>query len=520
MTCVRVVTSLALIALVAGLVSTQPPAKDKGAKGKPNASADKAASSTLKLEKKPFKIALTLPGILAAEEATEISYRPHPLIPAPQSQGPLAIRSIAAHGGKVAQGDLLVAFDTSKLDAVIADTESEARTLDANLRLAEEELPHLEKSAPAELAAAETAKKHADEDLKYFLDVGRAERQKQADFSVKSAKYFKEYAEEELQQLEKMYKANDLTESTEKIILRRQQHRVELATYWYQTSVLERDHLMKYTLPQQERTLKETQVKQDLHLARTQKTLAPTLAQKHTALAKMRADREKTEGRLEKLRKDRASLTINAPSAGIVYYGKFHKGQWTGLAGLENKLVKGGSVSPEEVFLTVVKPRPVVVHVTIDEKDVYLIKAGLEGKAKVPFHPERRLSARVSKLAAVPASPGKFDADVALELGADDADLLPGMACSIHFVPYSKQDAIVVPSRAIYEEADKYFVDVLGKKGQPEKREVTPGRADGDHTEITDGLRSGEEIFVERPAAKPAAGKKTAEPEETKGTVP
>jgi HlyD family secretion protein len=343
--------------------------------------------------------------------------------------------------------------------------------------------------------------------------------QKRADWWVKAAKFYKEYAEEELQQLKKMYKANDLTESTETMILRRQQNYVDQANYYYQSAVIEREHAMKFVLPHKEIDLKEAQVKRDLQLTKARKTQGPTLLQKQVSLARMRTDRDKNVARLDRLRKDRAALTIPAPTEGIVYYGKFYKGQWTGAAGLEGKLVPGGGVSPEEVFLTVVQAQPLLVHLTVDEKDVHLVKPGLEGKARVLAQPDRKITARVTRLAPVPASPGKFDAQVALEVGPGDAGLVPGMACKVHFVPYQKKDALAIPSRAIHEEDDKFFVDVVGKKGQTEKREVTPGRTDGEQTEVLSGLRPGDRVVTDGSGSRPARTK-TVETEKDKGGVP
>src|SRR5262249_49979135 len=99
MTWAKVCTSLAIIAMLGGLVFTQQqqPPKDKAKKGKA-AGPEAAAAPTYKVEKKPFKIALTVKGTLAAEEIAEISYRPHPILPAPASQGPLTIRTIVDHG--------------------------------------------------------------------------------------------------------------------------------------------------------------------------------------------------------------------------------------------------------------------------------------------------------------------------------------------------------------------------------------------------------------------------------------
>src|SRR5262249_16665974 len=159
-----------------------------------------------------------------------------------------------------------------------------------------------------------------------------------------------------------------------------------------------------------------------------------------SSLAKMRHDREKHAQRLEKLQKDRAAMTVRAPIDGVVYHGKFHKGHWTLSEALTSKLAPHGTIAPDEGFLPVVNPRPVVVNLAMDEKNVHLIKPGAAGTARVLFNPDRKLPARVTKLATVPATPGKYDAVVALDLGRGDDTLMPGMACSVRFVAYSKKD--------------------------------------------------------------------------------
>jgi multidrug efflux pump subunit AcrA (membrane-fusion protein) len=144
-----------------------------------------------------------------------------------------------------------------------------------------------------------------------------------------------------------------------------------------------------------------------------------------------------------------------------------------------------------------------VVQLSVDEKDVHLLKTGAPATVKAPFRPKDKLPAHISKLATVPSAPGKFDASVVLD--AEDPSLMPGMACSVHFVPYSKDVAITVPAQAIYDEGDQSVVFVAGTDGRHEKRPVTPGRTDGQDTEIVEGLREGEEVLLERPGAKAPA---------------
>jgi multidrug efflux pump subunit AcrA (membrane-fusion protein) len=500
MTRTSVVAGVVLLAILGGAVFTQEPSpgkKRRPGKGQAGDAAPANKLVTQKVEKKPFRIELTEKGILEAEETAEIAYRPHPVANQTAGQGPLTIRKIADHGSKVKKGDVLVALDTRKIDHAIQDLESEVKVTETNIKVAEEELPLFQKSVPIELETAARARKQAAEDLKYFLEVGRPLSEKEADFSLKTAGFYLEYAKEELHQLEKMYKANDLTEETEKIILKRQRQAVERATFWLRLAEIDHDYTFKVTLPRKEKDLRDGLVKQGQLLEKAQNTLRPQAAQKQEALAKMRHDRAKSTTQLEQLRKDRDGMTIAAPIDGTVYHGKFHKGQWSLSGGQESKLVVDGSVTPGEVFMTVAKGLP-TVRLQVEEKDVHLFKPGLKGKATVLFDPDRKLAASVAKVAHVPSAPGKYEVQVAVDTDSPGPELLPGMGCSIKFVPYAKKDALAVPAAAVVEEDDKHFVTVVTKGSKTEKREVTTGRTHDGQTEILSGLREGEEILPEQ----------------------
>ena len=163
--------------------------------------------------------------------------------------------------------------------------------------------------------------------------------------------------------------------------------------------------------------------------------------------------------------------------------------------------------------MTVVTPRPSFIHAVVEEKDLHWLRSGMKGKALVAGYPDLKLPATLVQVSAVPQTPGSFLARVSIEAGADSDKLMPGMACSVKFVPHSKKEALVVPSGAVREEDNKYVVHVARKNGKPQTREVTPGRTEGEHTEILSGLQEGEEILLERPGHK-ASKKGTASEKE------
>ena len=257
---------IAGVAVVALAAVVLPRAQSGEGKDKPKEPAKDLAKkpATHKVEKKPFRIELALKGVLEPAEASQVVYRPEPL--AGGAPGPQTIRTIVAHGTTVSKGEVLVTLDTRKLDQIISQMEADLKVTNASIQLAEREQPLLERSAPLELQAAERGKREADEDLDYFLKTGKATMEKRANQVARVSAFNYEFAKEQLRQLEKMYKSNDLTEETEQIILRRQRFQTEEALLEKKQAEIDRDLVLKTVTPRKEKTLRESVVRQTLAL--------------------------------------------------------------------------------------------------------------------------------------------------------------------------------------------------------------------------------------------------------------
>jgi multidrug efflux pump subunit AcrA (membrane-fusion protein) len=502
---VRAAAYLCLALVVAGCEQvSQTDKKTETGKAKTSAAAPAAAVKppTHKVEKGPFKIDVTLKGVFEAAEMTEIALSPEAWTP--DTRGMLTVKKAVEHGKAVKKGDLLLTLDLEKIDQAIRDLEGDLHLSDVANKQAEEELPVLEKSTPLDLALAERGKKLADEDLKKFLEVDRPLSVKSANFTVKSAEHYLEYAKEELRQLEKMYRANDLREETEEIILKRQRHAVESAAFSLESSKIRRDQTLNVDLPRQEQTLKERVVRDGLSLDKAKSTLPLALSQKRVALEKAKYEHAKSADRLHKLQKDREMMTVKAPADGVAYYGKCVKGHWTTAATVGPRLQMGGVLMPDEVILTLVKPRPLFVRAVVEEKDLRYIRPGLQGKVQPVIDPEQKLPAHVEQVAAVPETPGTFDARIHLDSDKEAAALMPGMACTVKFVVYQQAAALTVPAAAVFAEEldeDKHFVYVVDQAGMHTKRSVAVGKTADGRVEILSGLREGDEILQTKPAA-------------------
>jgi multidrug resistance efflux pump len=483
------------------LLAQEKPPEKAAAKPKDEPSAA-AKPATVAVEEGPFKVELSLPGVFEAVKLTEVSVRPKTWTM------PLAVESAVELGRPVRKGDILVEFDRTKIDKAIQDAEVERRLGELALKQATEELPILEKNLPLDLAAAERARAQADEDLARFLEIDRPSAERQAGFYVKSANEYLAYAREELRQLEKMYRSKDLTEETEEIILRRNRFQVESSENRLKEAELQRDATLKVDLPRREIRAREGAARQALELQKARAALPLTLNQKKLSLAKLEHDHVRALEKLADLRQDREAMSVHAPADGLVYYGRHDGGNWPQAAAMASKLRKGGNVMADEVFITVVSPRPLVARALVEEKDLRHLagRDELKGRAVPAVDPGLSLPARLARVVPVPREAGKFEVAAEIEIGPEAALVKPGMACVLKFTPYRAASALTVPSSAVSEDeaedgsvAQVVYLPGKGEKDRPQRHVVKVGKSSGGKTEIVSGLHAGDRVLTSKP---------------------
>jgi multidrug efflux pump subunit AcrA (membrane-fusion protein) len=455
-----------------------------------------------KVEKGPFRMTTTLKGVFEAADMHEVIFRPR-ATGAGAMPVSLTVLKAVPHGATVKKGDVLVQLDLEKIDQSIKDRQSERALAQIALREAQDELAVLEKSESLDLEGAERTKQHAGEDYKHFLTVDRQLMRESAEQMVKSATYYLEAAREELKQLQKMYRDKDLTEETEEYILKRHRQQVQDAEFSLKTAIIHRDHTLHTELPRREITLKEATVRSALALDRAKTSTSLTLPKKRLALEKMRIDLDRSGEQLTRLEQDRAAMTIRSPADGVVYYGKCTDGQWSAASMTASKLREGGTLTPDEVIMTVVSTRPLFVRATAEEKELHGLHAGLAGKVEPTGYPRLKLPARVTAVSAIPQAPGQFEVRLAVDVAQAAHALMPGMACTAKLVTYHKQDALTVPAGAVFTDdgdEDAHYVYLARKE---EKRSVKVGETNEHKAEILGGLKAGDEILTSKPEGKP-----------------
>jgi len=304
-----------------------------------------------------------------------------------------------------------------------------------------------------------------------------------------------------LHQLEKMYKADDLTEETEEIILKRQKYAVEAAELGLESAKLFNERDFKTLIPREHETLKASKKDQDQAFALSEQTLPKALAKKRLDLDKLKRDQKKAEKKLADLKKDLDGMSITAPMEGIVYYGACENGKWTTGGSVSKKLLPTGKLSANEVFITIVNPEKLQLRAIATEADLANLKPGLKGTAAPVSAPDKKLSVKLDEIGFIPQPGGGFEAKLSFHKESG-LRLMPGLNAKVSLGESSRTDALLAPKDSVFSEGKKHFVYLPKEDAKPEKRTVKIGENDGKMVEVLDGLEEGDKILISKPDGK------------------
>jgi multidrug resistance efflux pump len=476
--------------------------KDKDAAAKDGAAKtdDKAAKPEKrkihKVEPKRLKIDLALEGTFAASKMTEVPLRP-------DAWSDYEIVDVAELGAKVHKGQVLFKFDSEKINDAIGDLELEQRLNELAIVRSEEDMPRLEKTLKMDFEDADRGDREAKQDFKRYNEIDRPLTVKAVEFMLKSSTFNLDYETDELEQLEKMYKADDLTEDTEEIVLKRQRNSVEFAKFRLETAKHNTDEMLNIQLPRLDIQMKEALERVAIAKARAQMALSLDLNRARYELEQRKKARTKSLERHTKLLADRELMELKSPADGVVYYGQCVNGRWADTASLVNKYKPHNNVSGGSILMTIVEPRPLYVTSTLDEGKRPEVSDGQKVKVALPSEGDDRLAGKVKSISPLPVGAGKFEINFDVEQDEIPDWIAAGMSCKVNITTYDKADAIVVPKKAVHDDENDpdihyvWLVESDDPSAKPERRDVKLGKRKGEEVEIVKGLKKGDIISLD-----------------------
>lgn len=443
--------------------------------------------STHKVKSDLFELKIELDGVFESADSTRISV-------VPKAWSDLTVVDVQPHGTAVKKGDVIARFETKKLVEQLEDLEKARPLAELTFKLAKQELAALEKTTPLTLESARRSKMQAEEDLAYWEDKGRELEERGARQTVTRLENFLAYSREELNQLEKMYKADDLTEETEEIILKRAKDSVKSGEWSLEQARATSERQLSTTIPRRQDSSARNVARQRIAWRQAEATLPEQLKQKRLEIAGQERALNKAAQKFADLKADLGALTVKAPHDGIVYYGASNRGKWVTGSTIERKLIPGQKVMAREIIMTLVKPEPLMIRAAVPEAKLQHLAAGLAGTASPTWNPDAEFKTKVKSISFVPYSNNTFDAFFTVpKRGADAPALYPGMNGKVRIDLYKNEKALAVPKKAVRKEGNSHFVYLKDGK----KRKVKPGKSNATMTEILEGLKEGDEVKVQ-----------------------
>lgn len=448
-----------------------------------------ATADDLTLEPKPFTVSSEF-------ECTAIPSGAEAIAIDADKWADFTVETILDHGSAVKKGEVLVKFKSKTLSHALEDQGREVQTAKLALDDANSALAAAEAELPISLAAARATYQRAADDFERFTKINRPAREEDAKKDLEISEFRLKSAREELNQLEKMYAADDLTEETEEFILERQKKSVEMAEFSFKKQQLATNETLKISLPRQaedyERGLKQAKITLD----RAEAELPRALERARIAAAAATAAHQRASADLEDLKADSARLTLKTPLAGRFYHGVFRDGKWV-TGDLVKGLVKGGKVGTVRPFATVVPDAAAFQFMARVKQDaVRGLAKDAAGKLRLQGYDERPIDATVLSVKPVPGTDGLFLVSLSTKL-PEDLGATPGAKAKAKVQVHSNPEAIVVPKTALKDgDGGSRQVEVLLADGETELRDVQIGRSNGDQVEILSGLEAGQKIVV------------------------
>ncbi len=453
---------------------------------------------TAKVLRQDLKIEIELPGVFVADDKDEIAMEPG------QYQGELIITRIKSEGVDVKQGDVLMEFDTDNLDQALeeaqnlvadaevelkkaeADWQAERIDADTKLRLLRKEIEFAERDfqAAAEREAMELKKKEKD------IEDGRRR--------LKDAKV-------DFEQLLQLYEERELHTATENILIEREREKIADIEKAIIRLEEELEFFRTYEKSKETLTRELEWEKKKAEWKKQEIQGAASLAEKQSMVDKAKRKLEQESRKVSGLQSDRDSLKVPSPRDGVLFYGKTGNESPAGIIfgrGNRDQMRVGGRVQTHEILMTVATMNSLSIKMQVLENDIQHMKKGLSITVRPDAFPAMELQGELTEIDQI-ATRSNFLSEVRRfnvkgKIEETVGQLRAGMNCRVTVHADAVPDAVQIPVVAVTEEKGKYYCFVKNGSAS-QKREVKIGMSNDEFVQITEGLRSGEIVYLYDP---------------------
>jgi len=404
-------------------------------------------------------------------------------------QGELLIKSIAANGAAIKKGDVLLEIDSATMQRTLAAAENEDLAAKANLAKAEADIKVAQEADVLAERQQQDARKQAEDQVKWFETVDGPQTLKQVELGLQQSKDQMDDQQDELDQLKKLYKADDLTNATADIVVKRAVRNLDLYKTLYAMAGERANKVRTFSYP-----ITKQRVYDNLTTAREQYAMFETAQQqakvlRQTTLEAVRAAAVAAGMKLDDLKADANLLTFRAPFDGSLCYGQVVNGNWSG--GDPRTMRAGEHVAGQAVLMTLYQPGRLKIALDLPEAKFFAIQPGQKASISPVAEPELKYEGMCEPGPKTPAAGGAGYA-MTLSTGNVDPKLVPGMKAQIHMDVPLVDNVLLAPTTAIVKSTAW-----VKTANAIESRHVMTGRSDGKSIEILSGLHEGDQVLTQ-----------------------
>ncbi|MFM7676628.1 MAG: efflux RND transporter periplasmic adaptor subunit [Synechococcus sp.] len=198
--------------------------------------------------------------------------------------------------------------------------------------------------------------------------------------------------------------------------------------------------------------------------------------------------------RLEQRRVEQDELLVRAPFDGVITQRFADPGAF--VTPTTTASATAGATSSSVVELA----QGLEVVAKVPESDIGRLRVGRQASVRVAAFPDRRFAARVRRIAPRAIKLNNVTSfEVKLQLLDPAPELRIGMTADIDFQTGRLPAETVIPTVAVVTEKGRPGVLRVGKDSQPTFQPVELGSSSGKDTQILEGLKPGERVFIDLP---------------------
>jgi len=430
------------------------------------------------------------------------------------------ILSIVPNGTSVAQGDLLIEFDSAghleRLDRQILDTES-ARAIQIQAQAKHENQITQNETllADAELdVALATLEQEMFVDANsgtYKLEVEAINRLiEDINNEILGAQGALELKRNEKRGIEALFKLgyagqHQLDQTRLDLLQSESQYVAKINKLNTQLATLEKKQL--YEKQMEELKLKgklETAVRRVEQVKRNNEAL---LAQSKAALDAADQHLKKAEERLARYQKQIELCKIYAPQDGMVAYAPVDR--------YTEEVREGAAIRPRQRILSLPKLSQMQVKTSVHESVLDQVKPGQTVSVRVDAFPDRLYPGSVKTVAVLPEQGGWYGSDTkvyqtVVTIDVPVEQLKPGMTAVAEIHVERLENVLAVPVQAVVQ-VGRDTACYVADKGVAQRRSIKLGRTNDKLVQILDGVHSGQRVVLNpmalaEEALRPAGG--------------